>query len=234
MLNVILHIFENFWQIEDVPQHYTETKEEVLCEDHFTQTTGRDEHGRSIVKLPFKENSSKLENSICIDKKRLLSLEKKLDKDSSLKAKYTAFLNKFIELCHLEEVPEKQIDISPEKFLYLPHHCVLKDSSTTTKLSMVFDPSAKTSTGTSLNEVSIVGPKIQNILLAILLRFRFYPGVFSADIAKMYRQVMLAEEDKDFHSILWRENSAEPMKLLRMTRVTYGLVPSSYHSIRAF
>ena len=224
---------EKFWQLEDVPQHYTKTKEEVLCEDHFTQTTRRDEHGRFIVKLPFKENSSKLGDSICNAKKRFLCLEKKLNKDNSLKARYTAFINEFIELGHMEEVPEKQIEISPEKSFYLPHHCVLKDSSTTTKLRVVFDASAKTSTGTSLNEVLMVGPKIQNDLFAILLRFRFYPVVFSADIAKMYRQVMLAEEDKDFHRILWRERSAEPMKHLRMTRVTYDLVPSSYHSIRA-
>ena len=43
----------------------------------------------------------------------------------------------------------------------------------------------------------MVGPKTQNDLFAILLRFRFYPIVFSADIAKMYRQVILADEDKD-------------------------------------
>ena len=223
---------EKFWQLEDVPQHYTKTKEEVLCEVHFTQTTRRDEHGRFIVKLPFKENSSKLGDLLCNAKKQFLSLEKKLD-NNSLKAKYTAFINEFIELGHMEEVPEKQIEISRKKSFYLPHHCVLKYSSTTTKLRVVFDASAETSTGTSLNEVLMVGPKNQNDLFAILLRFRFYPVVFSADIAKMYRQVLLAEEDKDFHRTLWRERSAEPMKHLRMTRVTYGLVLSSSQSIRA-
>ena len=185
------------------------------------------------MKLPFKENSSNLGDSLCNAQKRFLSLEKKLDKDNSLKAKYFAFINKFIKLGHMEEVPKEQIEIFSEKSFYLPHHCVLKDSSETTKLTVVFDASAKTSTGTSLNENLMVGPKFQNDLFAILLRFRFYPIVFSADIAKMYRQVMLADEDKDFHRILWRKNSAEPMKLLRMIRVTYGLVPSSYHSIRA-
>ena len=62
---------EKFWQLEDVPQHYTKTKEEVFCEDHFTQTTRRDEHGRFIVKLPFKENSSKLGDSLCNAKKKI-------------------------------------------------------------------------------------------------------------------------------------------------------------------
>ena len=224
---------EQFWQLENVPQHYNKTSEERLCETHFTQTTRRDENGRFIVKLPFKVNSSKLGDSFSNAEKRFLSLEKKLDKDKSLKARYSAFINEFLELGHMEEVPRNEIEISPEKSFYLPHHCVLKDSSTTTKLRVVFDASVKTSTGTSLNELLMVGPKIQNDLFAILLRFRFYPIVFSADIAKMYRQVLLDKEDKDFHRILWRENSDEPIKHLRMTRVTYGLVPSSYHAIRA-
>ena len=223
---------EKFWQLEDVPQHQTKTRE-VFFEDHFTQTTRRDDHDRFVVKLPFKENSSNLGYSLCNAQKRFLSLEEKLKEDKGLKANNSAFINEFIELGHMEEVPKEQIEISSEKVFYLPHHCVLKDSSKTIKLRVVFDASAKTSTGTSLNEILMVGLKIQNDLLAILLRFRFYPIVFSADIAKMYRQVILADEDKDFQRILWRENSAEPMKHLRITRVTYGLVPSSYYSIRA-
>ena len=43
----------------------------------------------------------------------------------------------------------------------MPHHCVLKDASTTTKLRVVFDASAKTTTGLSLNDCLMVGPKLQ-------------------------------------------------------------------------
>ena len=117
---------ETFWQLEDVPQHHTKTREEVLCEDHFTQTTRRDDHGRFVVKLPFKENSSNLGDSLCTAQKRFLSLEKKLNKDKGLKAKNSAFINEVIEIGHMEEVPKEQIEISSEKFFYLLHHCVLK------------------------------------------------------------------------------------------------------------
>ena len=43
--------------------------------------------------------------------------------------------------------------ISPSKSYNLPMHGVVKESSTTTKLREVFDASAKTSTGYSLNDI---------------------------------------------------------------------------------
>ena len=63
----------------------------------------------------------------------------------------------------------------------------MKDGSTTTKVRVVFDGSAKTSTGISFNEVRRVGPVVQNDLFSIVLRFCQYPIVLSADIAQMYR-----------------------------------------------
>ena len=42
-------LLEKFWQLEDVPHYHTKTKEEVLCENHFTQTTRRDDHGHFVA-----------------------------------------------------------------------------------------------------------------------------------------------------------------------------------------
>ncbi len=54
----------------------------------------------------------------------------------------------------------------------------------------------------------------------------------SADIAKMYRQFALDKSSKDFHRILWRDNPTEPLRHLRVTRVTYGIASSAFHSTR--
>ena len=54
------------------------------------------------------------------------------------------------------------------------HHCVLKENKSTTKLRVVFDASSKTNTGVSLNECLLFGPKVQEDLFDILLRFRFF------------------------------------------------------------
>ena len=132
----------------------------------------------------------------------------------------------------MEEVPAKEMLLPIEKSYYLSHHCVFKDSSTTIKLRVVFDGSAKTSSGISLNDRLMVGPKIQKDLFSILIRSRMYPVALSADIAKMYIQVQLDTEDKDYHRLLWKEPNSTDIKTFRMTRVTYGIASSAFHSIR--
>ena len=115
---------------------------------------------------------------------------------------------------------------------YLPHQCVIKDDSSTTKLRVVFNASAKSTSGVSLNDRLIVGTLLQKDLFGILIRFRFHQVALSADIAKMYRQVQFDDEDEDFHRVLWENLSDTELKTYRMTRVTYGIASSSYHSVR--
>ena len=57
----------------------------------------------------------------------------------------------------MEQLPEKELD-NPNCY-YLPNYCVLKPDSTTTKLRVVFDASAKTTAGPPLNGCLLVGPK---------------------------------------------------------------------------
>lgn len=51
---------------------------------------------------------------------------------------------------------------------YLPHHGLMKQTSLMTKLRMVFDASVRTTIRTSLNNSLMVGPVIQDDLVAIL------------------------------------------------------------------
>lgn len=50
---------------------------------------------------------------------------------------------------------------------FIPHSCVTKLESTSTKLRVVFDASAKTDNGFSLNDIQIVGPTIQRVACGI-------------------------------------------------------------------
>jgi hypothetical protein len=70
-----------------------------------------------------------------------------------------------------------------------PHHAVLKPTSSTTKLRVVFDGSALTSNGLSINNVTKTGPNVQSDYLQILMRFRFWKYAFTCDVKKMYRQI---------------------------------------------
>ena len=132
----------------------------------------------------------------------------------------------------MEEVHRNKIHMPATNCFYLPHHCVIKDASSTTNLRFVFDASAKSASGVFLNDRLMVGPQLQKNLFGILIRFRFHQVSISADIAKMYRQVQLDDEDKDCHRVLWKSPNDTELQTYRMTRVTYGIASSSYHSIR--
>ena len=120
----------------------------------------------------------------------------------------------------MEVIPDNEIAISNSDSYYLPHHYVFKEDSSTTKLRVVFDASAKTSSGVSLNKRLMIGPKLQSDLFHFVLRLRLHAVAFSADIANMYRQVALYKPDRDYHRLLWREETNEPVQHLRMTRFT--------------
>jgi hypothetical protein len=55
---------------------------------------------------------------------------------------------------------------------YLPHPAVITEGPKTSKLRFVFDGSAKSSNGRSLNDALLKGPTIQQDLFSIITRFR--------------------------------------------------------------
>ena len=136
----------------------------------------------------------------------------------------------YLDLGHAEPVPPEEPPLS--ELYYLPMHAVMKDSSTSTKLRVVFDGSAITSSGTSLNQSLLVGPTIQPTLSNILLKFRCYPIALNADITKMYREVLLHPADKNLHRFVWRASPTDPLQDFRMCRVTFGVSASPYLAVR--
>ncbi|XP_063727265.1 uncharacterized protein LOC134854837 [Symsagittifera roscoffensis] len=159
------------------------------------------QNGRFTMQLPFKPNSQ-LGDNLAQAKRRFNYLERRLEQNPELKDRYTAFIDELLDMGHMEYIPPGEIEKPVDSVYYLPHHCVFKEDSTTTKLRVVFDRSATTSTGQSLNDTLMVSPTVQDDLYSIIMRFRFYPNALSADIAKMYRQVALEDKSKDFHRIL--------------------------------
>lgn len=124
-------------------------------------------------------------------------------------------------------------DIDSNKIrFYLPHHCVFKETSTTTKIRIVFDGSCKSDTGVSLNDILLVGPVVQSDLIALLARFRTFKYVFTADVVKMYRQILVNNDQTSLQCILWRENTKEPVSTYELRTITYGTASASYLATR--
>ena len=68
---------------------------------------------------------------------------------------------------------------------YIPHHAVLKNS-TTTPLRIVYDCSFKQGEQPSLNDCLQPGPPLLNDLTGILLRFRLHKYAKTVDIERHF------------------------------------------------
>ncbi|XP_022173340.1 uncharacterized protein LOC111035855, partial [Myzus persicae] len=88
-------------------------------------------------------------------RRRFLNLEKKLIKNATLARSYKAFMDEYRDLGHMELADH---DYRGPTY-YLPHHAVFKMDSSTTKILVVFDGSAAASSGLSLNDILLRGPK---------------------------------------------------------------------------
>ncbi|GFX98928.1 hypothetical protein TNCV_4301041 [Trichonephila clavipes] len=157
-------------------------------------------------------------------------MERKFKNNPDFEKQYKEFMNEYESLGHMSLVNSRSHTSKDQNFL--PHHAVIKPSSPTTKLRVVFDASCKTTNGTSLNSLLGVGPKLQRDIFEILLNFRIPRIVFTADIEKMYRQILVADEDQRYQQILWRNNSSENIRTYKLKTVTYGLASASFLATR--
>ncbi|XP_062713540.1 uncharacterized protein LOC134283957 [Aedes albopictus] len=222
---------EKFWSVESVDSCELLTGEEQLCEEIFCSTTRRDQSGRYIVQLPLKESVFQMESNRSIALRRFFMMEQRFQKDPELKKLYVEFINEYKTLNHCEPIDESQDPPNLVKY-YLPHHAVLKPSSSSTKLRVVFDASSKAK-GPSLNDCLMIGPVVQNDLFSIILRFRKHRYVFSADISKMYRQIQVDRIHTPLLRIFWRENPTDPLQVLELTTVTYGTSAAPFLATRS-
>ncbi|XP_075162510.1 uncharacterized protein LOC142235137 [Haematobia irritans] len=218
-----------FWDLEELPVSSKKLNDEHLrCENHFKAHLKILNCGRFEVKLPFKANPSMLGSSFEVARRRFLSLERRLSKSPDIKEMYTNFMKEYMMLGHMSEIT----NFPTGSHYFIPHQCVLRPESLSTKLRVVFDASCRTSTQISLNEILMVGPTIQHELYNALIRFRSHKYAMNADITKMYRQVLICPSDRKYQLILWRENETMPIKMFCLNTVTYGTASAPFLAIR--
>ena len=194
-------LLARFWIIEGLDHEPLKSSDDIACEKHYVEHTQRDASGRYIVRLPFRSNKFELGQSRAQALKRFHALERKFEANPSFRAEYEKVMEEYVSLGHMT-----RCDGDTNEGYYFPHHAVIKESSETTKVRVVFDGSAKTTTGLPFNDIVMVGPTIPNTIFKQTLRFRTHPYVITADIEKMYRQVLIHPDDRKFRkfSALWR------------------------------
>ncbi|XP_072400311.1 uncharacterized protein [Diabrotica undecimpunctata] len=228
-------LLPKFWEMEEIPTKKLLTPTEEIAELDFKKNFKILETGRFQVNLPIKcpSEHTKLGDSFHIAKKRFEGLEKKFQLNHSLFLEYKRFIDEYITFNHARYIPLTLYNNLSEHKYFLPHHCVIKESSTSTRLRVVFDGSCKSSSGTSLNDIMLTGPQVQPDLFDIICRFRIPQFVCTADIQKMYRQIIINPNQTFLQNILWRDDPSKPLECIELTSVTYGLRSSSFLSTRA-
>ena len=229
--NELYEMAYNFWLSEsaEVPSDPISSIEDQV-ERHYEETvTYSPSSNRYQVTLPRKPDAPPLGQSKPQAIHRFLSNEASIER-KGVTTEFQAQIQGYLDAGHAEPVPVTEISNQPH--FYLPMHSVVKTSSTSTKLRVVFDGSASTSSGASLNNILRVGPTLHPPLADILMKFRTYPVALTADIAKMYREVELLPADRDLHRFIWRPTPHQPLQDFRMTRVTFGVSASPYLAIK--
>ncbi|XP_068903022.1 uncharacterized protein [Tenebrio molitor] len=179
---------KRLWELEEVPNESFANPDDIQCERLYAASVTRGENGRYTVALPFKIQKTEFPNSRDIAVRRFLLLENRLIRNPALQQEYVQFMRDYLDSNHMSRAPP--LPENSVQNYYIPHHCILRPDSSSTKLRVVFDASAKASNGQSLNDTLYSGPKLLQDIVKVLLKFRLHRVVFTADI----RQIVLLEE----------------------------------------
>lgn len=220
---------ERFWRIEEVEIQLGQRTKKIVRRISWRRINKmkQDIFHRQFSVQRFEELAESYKGAL----RRLYKLEQYFNKDPQLKDDYVQFMEEYIKLNHMMNINA----IQEESVIahYIPHHPVMTTINNRRKLRVVFDASVKTSSGKSLNDILLVGPIIQQTLFSIVLHFRQYQYVPTADVIKMYCQVNIIEEQRNLQQILWRSRSDEPVQAYKLNTVTYGVLAAPFLAIQS-
>ena len=213
-----------FWELESLG---IERVPNDPASDHFSSTLQR-RGERYEVSLPWREQHDNLPDNYNLSRRRLHCLLKRLQQNPEVLREYNSIICDQLERGIIEEVGDSEV--TSNVIHYLPHHAVIRHDKETTKVRVVYDASARSS-GPSLNDCLYTGPKFNQRILEILLRFRSYPIGFIADIEKAFLMISVNPRDRDVLRFLWVRDpfSKDPeLVALRFTRVIFGVSASPF------
>ena len=181
------------------------------------------------MSLPWKDSHSLLPTNYQLSLQRLWGLLRRLRQDQNVLREYDSIIKDQIHQ-GIVEIMEPQEEPNIKKIHYLPHHAVVRQDKETTKVRIVYDASAR-SDGPSLNDCLHAGPKFDQRIFNLLLRFHVHRVAFTADIEKAFLMVSMAKTDREVLRFLWvddiERDQPQPL-VLRFTRVVFRVSSSPF------
>ncbi len=221
---------EKLWSLDHIgiSDDPKQTEDDFALEQ-FNKTARVKSNGQPEVGWPWVTEKPDLPTNLAYG--RFKSQAKKFTDNPEMYEQYRKIMNDQLSLGMIEPAPDE-----PQGPVhYLPHHCVSKPDSETTKYRVVFDGSAKQrQADNSLNDVLYRGPINLPQLVGLLMNFRMAKYAITADIEKAFLKLALREEDRDCCRFLWYDDPAKPhivennIRILRFAVVPVGIVSSPF------
>ncbi|XP_044779797.1 uncharacterized protein LOC123327441 [Drosophila simulans] len=104
--NSLDKLLTKFWEVENIPTKLVK-ESDSMCEKNFLQTTTRNECGKYVVTLPFRDPEhigSGLGHSRSFALAQFLKNEQRLKRDEALKARYDSVIQEYLDLKHMRQV----------------------------------------------------------------------------------------------------------------------------------
>jgi hypothetical protein len=215
---------KSFWELESLGILEHEASLYDQFKNHVTHDGVRYE-----VTLPWKSNVTSLPDNYELSLSRLKGLLRRLRRDTNLLNEYNSCIKNQIDTDVVEIIDNPSI-IDGGKVHYLPHHAVIRQDKLTTKMRIVYDASAK-GNGLSLNECLHAGPKFNQQIFELLIRFRLHKHAFIADVEKAFLMISIHKNDRDVLRFLWvKDPHKDPIEIqvLRFKRVAFGITASPF------
>lgn len=216
------------WEIEELNDKAEMKPDEKWCEENSDATVERGQDGRYIVTIPIKPGKENaLGESRAMALHSFQALERQFARDSQFAAWYVAYMRELQQAGYMQVAAGPVAENKPHS--YIPHHGVRPPK----KPRVVFDASAVTSSGLSFNDIQLPGPRMQDDLYDIIIRFREGKVGMSADVQKMFPQIGIHKSQWDMQRIFWRESTDVPIQEYQLVRVTFGMASSTYNAVKA-
>lgn len=163
-----------------------------------------DDENHWAALLPFRSPCRPLPNNREQASQRLLSLQPSFRRRPDMK-EYFDFMQKVIDNHQAETAPQLQ---PGQECWYLLTFGVYHPQKPG-KIRVVFDFSMEYK-GTSLNNMLLSGPNLNNTLVGVLLRFRREQIAVTADVEQMFYGFKVREDHRHFFRFLWyKDNDAD-------------------------
>lgn len=187
--------------------------EEDLKAVHILKNEIKFNKNRYEVPILWKDEDYKFPNNYDKVYSRTKNLERSLMRKPEILNEYNKNIADYFSKGYISEISKDKV--YEEYAFYIPHFPVVKVDRSTTKVRIVFDCAAKYN-DKSLNDNILCGPKLQNDIVAVLIRFRRYKYALMGDISEMYLQISLNENYRKFCRFMWKD------KVYQWNRLVFG------------